>query len=148
MQLGKKIQFLREQNNYSQKQFSDFINVPLETVQKWENCEIEPDVHKLKYISNFLNVSLDELLDLEVSYNEDSIYRNDFLENLTFFVDVLSFAIFNDFVELVEIQKLSNNYIAKFKNEKQDTIYINEKYLCENSITYKLLIVVLKTIYL
>ena len=62
MTLGEKIQTLRKQQNVSQEQLAEKMNVTRQAVSKWELGESLPDVDNIVRLSNVLNVSIDYLL--------------------------------------------------------------------------------------
>lgn len=67
MKLGEKIFELRKGAKLSQEQLGDKINVTRQTISNWELGETSPNPEQLKLLSKELNVSVDELLDNDVS---------------------------------------------------------------------------------
>ena len=65
MTLGQKIKKLRNENNLTQKDLSNMVNVTFQTVSKWEKDENEPDVSTLKKLASLFGCSLDYLLSEE-----------------------------------------------------------------------------------
>jgi transcriptional regulator with XRE-family HTH domain len=74
--IGKFIKKIREENHQTQKEFADKYNVSFQAVSKWENGKNIPDISLLKQICNDNNVSLDELLDNEISSKDNSKKNN------------------------------------------------------------------------
>jgi transcriptional regulator with XRE-family HTH domain len=62
MNLGDKITQLRKFSNLSQVQLAEKLNVPCQSIVKWEINESVPDLDKLISISKLYNVTLDELV--------------------------------------------------------------------------------------
>lgn len=62
---------LRNAYNISQQQLADVIGVSQQSINKYENHNIEPDIETLKTMATFFNTSIDYL----VGYKED---KNDF----------------------------------------------------------------------
>ena len=66
MEIGNKIQELRKQNNLSQEQLAEKLNVARQTISKWELGETSPDLSEAKKISKIFNVSLDDLTNNDI----------------------------------------------------------------------------------
>ena len=62
MKFGDKLQKVRRENNITQEQLADKLNVTRQSVSKWESGLAYPDTEKLIQISKLFNVSLDELV--------------------------------------------------------------------------------------
>jgi len=60
-----KISYLRKLNYISQKQLAEKLGVSYQTVSKWENGICMPDISLLPTISEYFNVSVDQLLGLK-----------------------------------------------------------------------------------
>lgn len=68
MQSGEKIQRLRSEQNLSQKELADKLEVSRQAIAKWETNRGIPDIENLKRIAQLFNVSIDYLV-----YEEESI---------------------------------------------------------------------------
>lgn len=62
MQFHDKLKQLRIQNEYSQEQLAELLNVSRQAITKWESGKGMPDISNLKMISNLFGVTLDSLL--------------------------------------------------------------------------------------
>lgn len=67
MSLGENILSLRKKNGLSQEQLGEKINVTRQTISNWELNETAPNPEQLKLLSKALKVSIDELLDNDIS---------------------------------------------------------------------------------
>lgn len=76
MELGKKIYDLRKSKNLSQEQLASELNVSRQTISKWENNIILPDLDNIVLISNFFDISVDELLGKEKKENITTCQEN------------------------------------------------------------------------
>lgn len=65
MTLGERIQRLRKSKGLSQEQLAQILQVSRQTISKWESDINHPELEKLKEISAYFEVSIDELLGLE-----------------------------------------------------------------------------------
>ena len=73
MEFNNKLYELRKQKGFSQEELANRLNVSRQTVSKWEVGESSPDMEKLVAISEFFDISLDELvLDKTSKQNEAS----------------------------------------------------------------------------
>ena len=61
MNLGEKIYELRSENNMSQGDLADKLDVSRQSVSKWENNTAVPDLDKLIKLCDIFEISLDEL---------------------------------------------------------------------------------------
>lgn len=69
---GKNLMELRKKNGLSQEDLANKLNVTRQTVSKWELEQTSPSLKDLKNISDFFNISLDELTsnDINISTKE------------------------------------------------------------------------------
>lgn len=65
MELGKKIQIIRKNNNLSQSDLAERLGVSRQSVSKWETGTATPEISKLIQISKMFNISLDMILETE-----------------------------------------------------------------------------------
>lgn len=71
MDFDKKIIELRKQNNLTQEDLAEKLNVSRQTVSNWETTKCYPDIETLVIISNKFNVSLDVLIKENVKMIKD-----------------------------------------------------------------------------
>ena len=74
MKLNEKIIKLRKDNNLSQEDFGNKLNISRQAVSKWEHEETKPEIDKIKDIRKIFNVSCDYLLNDEID-NPDELKR-------------------------------------------------------------------------
>ena len=67
MSLGENILKLRKKNGLSQEQLGEKVNVTRQTISNWELNETSPNPEQLKLLSKALKVSIDELLNNDIS---------------------------------------------------------------------------------
>ena len=70
MNLNEKIQKLRKDNNLSQEQLAEKLNVSRQSVSKWESGSSYPEMEKLLQMFKIFNISLEDLT------NEKSVIEN------------------------------------------------------------------------
>ena len=70
MTTGEKLQSLRKQNNYTQEELADIMNVSRQSISKWESDVAFPETEKLIALAKLYNCSIDYLLNNE---NDDPI---------------------------------------------------------------------------
>lgn len=77
MLFSEKLKMLRKENNLTQEELSEKINVSRQAITKWESGEGIADIENLKQISDLFNISIDELVkeDLEVERKETKQYK-------------------------------------------------------------------------
>lgn len=59
-----KLAELRKKNNLTQQELAEVLNVSYQTISKWENSVVFPDITVLPQISGYFGVSVDALLGL------------------------------------------------------------------------------------
>lgn len=62
LNLGDKIKKLRKENNLSQEQLAEKLNVSKQAISKWESNKAYPDIDNLILLRNIFNVNLDDLI--------------------------------------------------------------------------------------
>lgn len=67
MKFCDKLQNLRKENNLSQEQLADMLDVSRQSVSKWENGTTYPEMDKLIQLTKIFKCSLDDLTNDEVS---------------------------------------------------------------------------------
>ena len=70
MTLGDKLSKLRKENNYTQEQLAELLNVSRQAISKWESNASYPETDKLIRISTLFDCSLDYLLKEELDTSE------------------------------------------------------------------------------
>lgn len=66
MTFGKKLSKSRKENNYTQEQLAELLNVSRQTVSKWESDIMYPETEKLIEIGKRFACSMDYLLKEEI----------------------------------------------------------------------------------
>ena len=66
MTLGQKITELRKSQGLTQERLSEKIGVSRQTIANWEADSTNPDINQAKAIAELFQVSLDDLLSVEV----------------------------------------------------------------------------------
>ena len=92
--LGELLKQLRKENKCSQEELSNKLMVSRQTISKWENNKSLPDIHTLKLIADFFDVSLDYFIkenrQQEVANNSQEITnRNEFITQYTKYLLIL-----------------------------------------------------------
>lgn len=66
LSIGKKISSLRKQNNLTQEQLAEYLNVSNAAISKWESGVSYPDIETIPIIAEIFQVSIDTLFDYEI----------------------------------------------------------------------------------
>lgn len=62
MEMGNRIKMHRERIDLSQEELAEKLYVSRQTISKWENNRVTPDLNNTLMMSNIFNVSLDEFV--------------------------------------------------------------------------------------
>ena len=63
----KNLKALRKEYNISQQQLANIIGVSQQSINKYENHNVEPDIETLKAIATFFNTTIDFLVGFDES---------------------------------------------------------------------------------
>lgn len=73
MNLCDKIKKLRKENNLSQEQLAEKLNVSRQAISKWESNKAYPDIDNLILLRDIFNVTLDDLIISENNTKSEDI---------------------------------------------------------------------------
>ncbi len=79
MTTGEKLTKLRKENNYTQEQLADLLQVSRQAISRWESDLAFPETEKLIKLSKLYNVTLDYLLKEDLTEKE---VKNNYIKNL------------------------------------------------------------------
>lgn len=82
MKFSEKLQKLRKDNNLSQEQLADKLDVSRQSVSKWESGQTYPEMDKLLTMCKIFNITLDDLTNDEIKYNEVRTKNTNAFSNL------------------------------------------------------------------
>jgi len=77
--IGKNIRKIRMSKKMTQTEFADLFDLKRTVVGSYEEGRAEPKIETLIKISDYFNLSLDQLLRKELSINEIFHFRDDLL---------------------------------------------------------------------
>ncbi len=83
MSLGFKIKRLREENNLTQSELGEKLNISKATISKYETDKVEPSIPTLISMSKLFNVSIDFLVGNEENFETIAAHSDDRTKNLT-----------------------------------------------------------------
>lgn len=63
MDLSEKLKELREQNNFTQEEIANLLNISRQSISKWERGITSPDIRSLYKLSKLYNISMESLID-------------------------------------------------------------------------------------
>jgi len=76
IKVGKFIAKLRKENNLTQQQLADKLEITDKAVSKWENGRCLPDVYFLNILSDLFHVTVEEILNGERNFKKKEIDEN------------------------------------------------------------------------
>lgn len=83
MSLGLKIKQLREENNLTQAELGEKLNISKATISKYEADRVEPSIPTLISISKLFNVSIDFLVGNDESFETIAAHMDDRTQQLS-----------------------------------------------------------------
>lgn len=82
MKFAENLRFLRKQKNLSQDYIAEIFNYKnYTTIQKWETGKAEPDLEIVHKLAKFFNVSMDDLVNKDLSIAENQIHSSATVQN-------------------------------------------------------------------
>ena len=76
--LNEKIRELRKQNNLTQEELAEKLNVSRQAITKWETGAGIPDIGNIEAIARLFGISIDALLSDNVPEEHDNVSRSEF----------------------------------------------------------------------
>lgn len=140
--IGNLIKKLREENNLTQKDLAEKLNVTYQAVSKWENGKNIPDIGVLKQISEEFDINIDEIL------NGEKIKRKKILLIIPLILIIIIISLIviiinkNDDFEFKTISSKCSEFKISGSaayNKNKTSIYISNIEFCgsEDKETYK-----------
>lgn len=107
MNLADNLKKIRKDNNLSQEQFAEKLNVSRQSVSKWESGQSYPEMDKVIQICNLFNLNINELINENInevnerkeSQNRTNKYISSFFDYITKVVEMLSSMKFGQIVK-------------------------------------------------
>ena len=98
MNLADNLKKIRKDNNLSQEQLAEKLNVSRQSVSKWESGLSYPEMDKVIQICNLFNLNINELInenisevnEVKESQNRTNKYISSFFDYITKVVDMFS----------------------------------------------------------
>ena len=92
MTIADKIKKLRKDNNMTQEDLAEKMNVSRQTISKWETNAVIPDANNIVSICKLFNITTDELLD----YKVESIQKKKqfIIDMLVLLLGIIGFIVF------------------------------------------------------
>lgn len=90
MTFSERLKDLRKEKGVSQEELAKVLHITRQSISKWETGTAYPDMEKMKMLSDFYELSLDELMDqeskdasgLQIKVTETGEEQEDLEENL------------------------------------------------------------------
>ena len=85
MTFSEKLKYLRKEKEISQEELAQVIHVTRQSVSKWETGTAYPDIEKMKILSDFYKISLDDLMNMDnviIGGHQQEVLEEDDQEDL------------------------------------------------------------------
>lgn len=82
MLFNEKLKMLRKENELTQEQLAEKLNVSRQAITKWESGDGTPDIENLKQISILFNTTIDELVKEDKTMKVETIKKYSYIEEL------------------------------------------------------------------
>ena len=74
LKIGRKIRSLRTKADVTQDRLAEYLGITAQAISRWESEICYPDIEILPAIADFFNVSLDELIGVDLAIKENKIH--------------------------------------------------------------------------
>ena len=74
MNIGLKIKQLRRERNITQEELGELVGLTAKAISRWENSTSYPDITLLPILANIFEITVDELLDVDI-YKKEQDHR-------------------------------------------------------------------------
>lgn len=132
IKIGKLISKLRQEKKLTQAQLGSLLNISGKSVSKWERGLCSPDISILNELSSILGITTTELLNGEISMNNQIVYNNK-ASNLKTKVIKIAFIIIIGIMTIL-VTYIINNYgkvsIYSIKSLNNNLFDIEGKIIC------------------
>ncbi len=110
MKIGEQIRMLRKNENLSQAQLGEKLNVSRQAVYKWESDKGYPDIQNLIMLSELFDISIDELIKKDKIFQGRIIVKGGIISNRRLLSSLNYFSIF------FRSFPISFNYSLRWRN--------------------------------
>jgi transcriptional regulator with XRE-family HTH domain len=94
MKIGEQIRMLRKNENLSQEQLGQKLNVTRQAIYKWENDKGYPDIQNLITLSELFDISIDELIKKDSAFQGRIKVKGGIISNRRLLASLNYFSIF------------------------------------------------------
>ncbi len=134
MTLGQKITELRKSQSLTQERLSEKLGVSRQTIANWEADSTNPDINQAKAIAELFQVSLDDLLSVEVDVEakeERSVLAS--LIGKVCYLDAETSDYRISYQTPVEVLDVQKNFIKiRFTSKNESVVKLLDKRLIES----------------
>lgn len=116
MNIGEQILFLRKNKGITQEQLATKLGVSNQAVSKWESGQCYPDIQLLPEISEYFNVSIDELMGVPNKNNDDDIL-------ITIKNNIQNSDPGTEMVQIMKIVKALHAIVLVIESRKENSAY-------------------------
>lgn len=82
MGIGERIKYYRQINNISRQELATKFEISIHTLAKYEQGQREPSIDMITMLSDYFNVSIDELIKGETKNSNNSSNKDELISNL------------------------------------------------------------------
>lgn len=82
MLFNEKLKMLRKENNLTQEELAEKLNISRQAITKWESGEGTPDIENLKQISIFFDITIDELVKEDKNITAKVVGKYNYIKEL------------------------------------------------------------------
>lgn len=109
--LGEKLIQLRKQNNMSQEELSEKLNISRQAISNWERNKTQPDIYTLQNICAIFNVEINSILGSNPSAYETSSYKHSrHLSTIVYLINASLSLLFT--IYILAISTVENRFIG------------------------------------
>lgn len=128
--MDNKLKEIRESRNMSQTEVAQRLHISRQSLSKWENCHINPDLENLIALSKVYNVTINELVD-GIAPQQDTVQSDDNTKQydtlkLFFYFSILITSTFVSFIGI----GVSTILLIRLRKQKYPKLFYVACILC------------------
>jgi len=120
MNFDKKIIGIRKQNNLTQEELAEKLNVSRQTVSNWETSKCYPDIETLVIISDKFNITLDKLIKEDIKMIKEIDRKTKLNKKIKYAIIILIIILTISGIMLYNKNNKINNVMAQNNELKED----------------------------
>ena len=129
IQTGSIIKKLRNEKQLSQEKLAEQLQISRQSIAKWETGDTFPDIQNLITLSQFFNVSIDSLIQPNLTCQKTQLLANECPNSSSNIYDFLTISKQNTYANAKNEIEVENSFAAKFYQYTANDLTYQDRYV-------------------